>query len=208
MKNVLRLFFINIIALLLSCAAPKLEVPIYEDIDVREALHWKDSISAIEAEFSINFKRSDSEVSGNGVLKISKDGDLNLRVYSLGFLAFEIISENGVIKSDPMIDRTKKRLLTHGLRDCLFWWDIRDFEVEEGEDAYIILGFSRKLWIDRKTMLPIQQSIQLEYDRKLWFYYGEPEKMGGTWYPSKIRIELSRYSMTLEFDEMLFVYEG
>jgi hypothetical protein len=56
-------------------------------------------------------------------------------------------------------------------------------------------------------MLPVQQSVQLEEDRELWFYYEEPEMMGDAWYPSKIRIELSRYSLTLEFDEMFFVSE-
>jgi hypothetical protein len=72
---------------------------------------------------------------------------------------------------------------------------------------YLIHSFPRKLWVDRKTMLPVQQSVQLEDDRELWFYYEDPEIMGDVWYPSKIRIELSRYSLTLEFDEMLFLSE-
>lgn len=207
MKNVSRLFLISTIVLLIACAVPKVEVPIYEDIDVREALLWKASISDIEAEFSITFERCDVEMKGDGVLKISKDGDLTLRVYSLGFLAFELTSEDGFIKSEPILDRTKEKLLTYGLRDCLFWWDIRDFEVEEEKDAYIILGFPRKLWVDKKTMLPIQQSVLLENDRELRFYYEKPEKMGDIWYPSKIRIELSWYSLTLEFDEMLFIFD-
>jgi hypothetical protein len=175
-------------------------------MDVGEALYMKERISAIEAEFSITFYRDDSKRSGDGVLTISKYGDLNLRVYSLGFLAFELTSEHGIIKSIPVLDRTKREILTYGLRDCLFWWDIKDYEIDEQEDMYLIRSFPRKLWVDRKTMLPVRQSVQLEddSDRELWFYYEEPQKMGDVWYPSTIRIELSRYSLTLEFDEMLF----
>ena len=205
MKNVLRLFFINTIIILSSCAAPEVQVPIYEDMDVGEAFSMKEHISAIEAEFSITFYRDDSKRSGDGILTISKDGDLSLRVYSLGFLAFELTSQGGIIKSVPVLDRTKREILTCGLRDCLFWWDIRDYEIDEQEDMYLIRSYPRKLWVDRKTMLPVQQSVQLEDDRVLWFYYEEPQKMGDVWYPSKIRIDLSRYSLTLEFDEMIFL---
>jgi hypothetical protein len=126
----------------------------------------------------------------------------------LGFLAFELTSQHGIIKIVPVLDRTKREILTYGLRDCLFWWDIRDYEIDEQEDMYLIRSYPRKLWVDRKTMLPVQQSVQLEDDRELWFYYEKPRKMGDVWYPSKIRIELSRYSLTLEFDEMLFLSEG
>jgi len=208
LKNVLRLFFINTIIILCSCAVPEVQVPTYEDMDVGEALYMKERISAIEAEFAITFYRDDSKRSGDGILTISKDGDLNLRVYSLGFLAFELTSQDGIIKSVPVLDRTKREILTYGLRDCLFWWDIRDYEVDEQEDMYLLRSYLRKLWVDRKTMLPVQQSVQLEDDRELWFYYEEPQKMGDVWYPSKIRIDLSRYSLTLEFDEMLFLSQN
>ena len=207
MKNVLRLFFINTIVLLFSCAAPEVKPPIYEDLDVGEALYMNERISAIEAEFSITFYKDDSKRKGDGVVTISKYGDLNLRVYSLGFLAFELISQDGIIKSEPVLDRTKREILTYGLRDCLFWWDIGSYDIDEQENLYLIRNYPRKLWIDRKTMLPVQQSVQLDDERELWFYYEEPREMGEIWYPSRIRIELSRYSLTLEFDEMLFLRE-
>jgi hypothetical protein len=194
--------------LLCSCAAREVKIPTYEDLDPEEGLHLNERISAIEAEFSITFQKDDSKVRGEGVLNILKNGDLNLRVYSLGFLAFELTSDNGIVKSTPVLDRTKRKILTYGLRDCLFWWDMEDYDIAEAGDIYIIRSFPRRLWFDGKTMLPVQQSVYLDDDRELWFYYEKPEKMGDIWYPSKIRIELSRYAVTLEFDEMLFVIEG
>jgi len=208
LKNVLRLFFISTIMFLCSCAAPEV-LPTYEGMDPENGLHLNGHITRIEADFDITFQKDDgSMVKGKGVLTISKNGDLSLRVYSLGFLAFELTSDHGIVKSAPALDRTKRKILTHGLRDCLFWWDTEDYEIADEGDAYFIRGFPRKLWIDSRTMLPVQQSVQLEDDRELWFYYEKPKKMGEVWYPSSIRIELSRFSVTLEFDEMLFASEG
>ena len=61
----------------------------------------------------------------------ARNGDLTMRIYSLGFLAFELISENGSIKSSRPLDNNKRVILTYGLRDCVFWWDMGDFEIEE-----------------------------------------------------------------------------
>jgi hypothetical protein len=207
LKSVLKLCFVSTIILLCSCAAPEVKIPTYEGMDVTEGLRLNEHISAIEAELSIIFKKEGASMRGEGVVNISKNGDLTLRVYSLGFLAFELTSDHGSVKSDPALDRTKRKILTSGLRDCLFWWDMDKYDVAEEGDVYLLRSFPRKIWIDRKTMLPVQQSVQLDDDRELWFYYEKPEKMGGIWFPSKVRIELSRYAVILEFDEMLFISE-
>lgn len=204
LKTVLRLFLLSTILFLFSCAAPRIEMPVYEGIDIADALHLKNGISAIEATFTIIFEREDTEIRGDGVLNISRNGDLSLRVYSFGFLALELTSENGVIKSVPMIDRTRGTMLTYGLRDCLFWWDIKDFEVAEKEGIYLLKNLSRTLWLDRKTMFPIKQTVSLEDGREFNFYYENPEKAGDIWYPSKIRIEFSKYSVILKIKDISF----
>lgn len=207
LKTVSMLFLLSTILFLFSCAAPRVEMPVYDGIDVEDALYSKNSISAIEAAFSIIFEKDDTEIRGEGVLNISRNGNLNLRVYSFGFLALELTSENGIIKSVQMIDRTKGAILTYGLRDCLFWWDIKDFEIDEKEGIYLLKNLSRKVWIDRKTMLPIKQTVSLEDGREINFYYENPEKVGSIWYPSKIRMGLSKYSVTLKIKEMSFTFD-
>ncbi len=189
---------------LFSCAPVMVEIPTYEDVDVREALSTKNAISMIDTTFSIVFERDDSEMRGEGVLNISRNGDLNLRVYSFGFLALEILSDKGVIRSNPRIDRNKSRILTQGLRDCLFWWDIQDYEVEEKESMYLLKNLSREVWFDKKTILPIKQRIVLENGRELHISYGDVEKMGDVWYPSTINIELAYYFVKLKIKEMSF----
>jgi hypothetical protein len=189
---------------LFSCAAPRVEIPVYEGVDVREVLNSKNSISVIDTTFSITFEKDEGEMRGEGVLNISRNGDLNLRVYSLGFLALEVTSEKGVIKSNPRIDKNKSRILTEGLRDCLFWWDIEDYEIDEKEGMYLLKNLSREIWLDRKTILPVKQAVSLENGRELIIHYEGNEKIGDVWYPSRIKIDLLKYSVTLKIKDILF----
>jgi outer membrane lipoprotein-sorting protein len=203
-KIVSKLFLISVIFLLFSCARPRVEMPSYEGVDVKDVLTAKNNISTIETTFSISFEKDDTEIRGDGVLNIAKNGDLSMRIYSFGFLAFEMTSENGAIKSRPAVDRNKGTLLTYGLRDCLFWWDLDNFDTEEKEDVYILRDLNKTLWMDKKTMLPRKMSISLEEGRELNVSYENPEKMGDMWYPSKIRIELSKYAVTLKIRDISF----
>jgi hypothetical protein len=174
-------------------------------MDVQQVLSSRNDISSIETTFAITFEKDDTEMRGDGALNLLKNGDLSMRIYSFGFLAFEMTAHNGIIKSNPPIDRTKGIILSSGLRDCLFWWDIKDFSVEEDESAYILKNMTRSLWINRETMLPIRQMISLEDGRELMIRYENPDYAGALWYPSKIRIELARYAVTLNIREISFL---
>ena len=203
-KNVLRLFFVSILVFSFSCAKKRVEIPVYEGANVRDILSSKAHITGIETTFSVTFERDDTEINGDGALHMSKNGDMNMRIYSFGFPVFQISSRDGIIKSNPVVDRNKGTLLTYGLRDCLFWWDIEDFSIPEKDDTYILKDIIRTVWIDRKTMLPVKQSVSLSDGKELIMHYTEPERMGDEWYPSKIRIELMKYAVILTIKEMSF----
>ena len=204
-KIVSKLCLLSAVLIVLSCAVKRVEVPVYEGVDVRDVLRSKSNISSIETRFSITFEKEDTEIKGDGLLNISRSGDMNMRIYSFGFLAFELASENGIIRSSPVIDRNKGIILTHGLRDCLFWWDIKDFDVTENEKDYLLMNSSRKIWIDRRTMLPVRQTVSLEDGRELDIFYENPEVSDDIWYPSKIRIELLRYAVVLRIKDISFI---
>ena len=208
LRALLKLSLLSLALIFLFSCAPKLvEIPTYEGIDVREVLSGK-NISTIETTFSIVLEKDDSEMRGEGVLNISRNGDLNLRVYSLGFLALEVISENGVIKSNRQIDRNKTKILTQGLRDCLYWWDIQDYAVDEKDGIYYLKNFSRELWLDKNTILPIKQKVAIENGRELYISYKDMEKTDDVWYPSVITIELSQYALKLRIKEISFSRDG
>lgn len=204
LKILSRLFFLSIIFFILSCATRRVEVPVYEGVDVRDFLALKNNIYTIEAVFSITYEKDDTEIRGEGMVNISRNGNLNLRIYSFGFLALELTSENGIIKSTPMIDRNKGTILTSGLRDCFFWWDIQDFGIEEQNGAYLLKNSLKKIWVDSKTMLPLKQTVSLEDGREVTIFYEGTEKIGDVWYPSKIRIELQRHAVTLRIKDISF----
>ena len=204
-KNALTLFFVSALLILYSCAVKRTDLPDYQGMDVQEVLSSRNDISSIETTFAITFEKDDTEMRGDGALNLLKNGDLSMRIYSFGFLAFEMTAHNGIIKSNPPIDRTKGIILSSGLRDCLFWWDIKDFSVEEDESAYILKNMTRSLWINRETMLPIKQIILIEDGRELMIRYENPDYAGALWYPSKIRIELARYAVTLNIREISFL---
>ena len=204
LKNVSKLFLISLVLISYSCAPKRVEIPTFEGKSIREALASLNNISSIETTFSITFEKEDTEIRGKGLLNISRNGNLSMRVYSFGFLAFEMTSENGVIKSAPRIDSNKGIILTYGLRDCLFWWDLKDYEIKEEEDHFVIKNSERELWLDKKTAFPTRQIIFLQDGRELNVYYGSPVRSGNCWFPSKIRIELSRYAVTLEVKDISF----
>ncbi len=204
-KNVLRLFWLSVILFVASCAPKVAErPPSFEGRDFREAISAREAISSIDTVFSIAFEKKDSEMRGDGALTISRNGDMSLRIYSLGFLAMEVTSQDGVVKSSPRIDRSKTILLTEGLKDCLFWWDMKDYTVEDNADCFVLRNGERALWIDKKTLLPLRQTIIFDADKELNIYYEEPVKGNDLWYQSKIRIEIPRYSIRLTVRKMAF----
>jgi hypothetical protein len=203
-KTVSTLCLLSIILFSFACAKKRIELPDYEGVDVRDVFSARSDISSIETTFSVTFEKDGTEVKGEGVLNISKNGDMSMRAYSFGFLVFQITSEDGIVRSFPEMDRSRGTLLTYGLRDCFFWWDMEDFEIEEKTDHYFLDNSIRKLWMDRKTMLPSKQSVALSDGRELIMYYEQPEKSGEIWYPAKIRIELSKYAVILKIRKILF----
>ncbi len=203
LKNLLKLFSISSI-ILFACTNHHLETPPSIDMGVEDYLSSKNNILSIETIFSITFEKEDEKYKGDGYLNISKNGDMTLRIYYLGFLRFEMTSRDNIVKSTPMIDMNKSIILTEGLRVCFFWWDIPEFEILEQNDAYKLENTSRRLWFDRKTKFPLKQNFLLSDGRELRIFYGKPEKIQDIWYPLKIRIELSSYAVNLNIKEISF----
>ncbi len=206
-RRALNLFLISIVLLSTSCAArkiEKIELPSYEGRAIREVLSERNRIRDIETKFAVLFEKKDSEIRGDAALDISQTGDMSLRVYSLGFLAMELTARDGVIKSSPSLDKGKKIILTRGLRDCLFWWDVKDFSLIEKNGYYVLEGPDRDLWVDKKTFLPARQNIYFEDGKVLNVYYDGPTKENDIWYQSKIRIEFLQYSVTFTVRHMLY----
>ena len=134
-----------------------MEMPLLEEKPLDKVIAERNGISQIDSTFSVIFEKADSETRGDGVLNIFNNGDMELKVYSLGFLAMELTSRNGVVKSKPRLDRDKTGMLTQGIRDSLFWWDIKDFNVDDEGGCYLLRNAEREITINKKSGLPEKQ---------------------------------------------------
>lgn len=206
MKNVLKLFLFSIF-LLASCAPVKLEIPSYQGRSFREVLSAMEKVSMVKTRFSIVFRRDGRERKGDAALDLSQNGDMSLRVYSLGFLAMELSSRNGSVESSPQIDPARYFILTRGLKDCFFWWDMRNRALTETDGHYVLAGARRTVWVDRKTYLPVAQKILFDNGKELDIRYDRPAREGDNWFQTRINIEYDGYSAMLSVSHMLFEYK-
>ena len=205
MKKSSKLFLCSILVLAAACARTMVEMPPREERRLDAVIAERNAIERIDANMSVVFEKKDSEMYGDAVLDMTRAGDLDLKVFSLGILGMDLSSRNGVVKSTPRLDRTKTTILTKGLRDCLFWWDLQDFTVQEEGDYLVMRSATRSVWLDRKTLLPGKQRIDFDDGKQLTVTYDAPARQGGIWYLTKMRIELLHYAVTLTVKEISFL---
>jgi hypothetical protein len=198
------LISIVLLFFLVSCTAKRVELPDYEGVDVRTVITERSSIKGVNATFHVEFEKNDSTMTGDAALTLTEK-TLDLRIYSMGFLMAEIKETDGIIKSAPPSDRNKNIILVEGLRSSILWWLIKDYEIEEQNGNYHIRNSSRKIVIDKKTMLPVSQTIELDPGKELRISYGEPANSDGFWYPSRMKIELSKYVVKLKIKSLDFI---
>jgi hypothetical protein len=202
-KNVLKLFLASIF-LLVSCAPVKVQMPSYEGKTFRQVLSGMKNVSGVETRFSIVSLRDGRERKGDAALDLAQNGDMSLRVYSLGFLAMDLSSRNGNVKSSRPIAPGRYLLLTRGLRACFFWWDMKDNTLAALGGRYILSDAWRTVWVDKSTFLPVRQKVHLADGREIDIRYDRPRRNGDVWFQSRIRIEYNGYSLTLSVSHMSF----
>ncbi len=204
-KNFSKLFCVSLLLFFASCAPRATALLTFEERGLAEVLARAGGISRINTTFSVIFEKADSEIHGDGTLDISGNGDMEMKVYTLGFLAMELSSRNGTVKSNPGLDSTKKIILTRGLRDSIFWWNLKDFTVREEDGFYLLSNAEREIMLDKKSGLPVRQQINFANGKTLNVYYDNPASAEGFLYQSRIRIELSKYTVTLMVNDIHFM---
>ncbi len=190
---------------MVSCAAPKLEEkPSYRGIKLDDALSQYRKISSINTVVGLEYEKNDTIMSGDASLSVSPD-KLSLRIYYLGFLQGEVYEENGKIKSKPKLDKNKSLILVEGLKSSLFWWNITDYAVSETADTYELRNGYKKVIVSKESLLPLEQTIELETGDTLSISYDTPSRIAPqdsketanisplSWYQSKVKIQLRNY---------------
>lgn len=190
---------------LFSCSVKHVEMPSYEGVDIKDIIAERSAIKSVEAVFSVEFEKGNNITTGEAVVDITEKF-LDMRIYSSGFLVGEIKEEEGEIKSKPKLSRDKLLILVQGLRNSIFWWNIKNFQVIESDSSYQLKNSAQKIFIDKKTMLPTRQTIELNDGRELRIYYEEPENSRDVWYQSSMKIELLSYVVRLHIKRLSFIF--
>ena len=190
---------------LTSCATPKpAQMPSYKGLALDHALAQFRQISSINTVVGLEYEKNDMIMSGDASLSASPD-KLSLRIYYLGFLQGEVNEEKGVIRSKPKLDKNKSLLLVEGLKSSLFWWNISDYETLETADSYQLINKNRKVVINKESLLPLEQTVEMENGDVLTISYAAPMRIAPdegkeiegdsplNWYPSLIKIQLKKY---------------
>ncbi len=159
--------------LFVSCAPRYAERPSREGTPLSEVLAKLNTVQSIEAVLSIDYEKNEATMSGDAYLNLSPAA-LDLRIYYLGFLAGEVKEDNGVIKSKPKLNKYKSIVLVDGLRNSFLWWTIRDYTIRETDDSYVLKNFNRTLTISKKTLLPLEQTIELDNGEEMTISYDGP----------------------------------
>ncbi len=196
---------VSCLLLLISCAAPKLaEKPSHRGTSLNDALSQYRKISSISTVVGLDYEKNDVIMSGDASLSVSPD-KLSLRIYYLGFLQGEVYEENGKIKSKPKLDKNKSLILVEGLKSSLFWWNITDYTVTETADAYELRNGYRRVVVNKESLLPVEQTIELENGDTIAISYDTPSRIISedgketldnsplSWYQSRVRIQLKNY---------------
>lgn len=197
-------FCFSALVLLTSCSTKRVELPDYEGGDLKKIIAERSSIKSVAATFYVELEKDDGIITGDAALELADD-TLDLRIYSLGFLVAELTEANGLIKSEPELSRNKKIILVDGLRNGILWWTIRDYTIEEQDEIYRLKNSWQDIAINKKTMLPTRQTIDLDNGRELRIFYEAPVTNGAFWYPSRMKIELLKYTVRLQIKTISFI---
>ncbi len=198
-----------LIFLITSCAPRHIEKPSFADADLNKLLDAMSDVSAIEAVISMEYEKQHNLMRGDASLAISEN-QIDLKVYYLGFLAGYLKENNGVVESSQKLDKNKSTLLIDGLKNSFLWWKIKDYNVTDEGEFYTLKNYNRKILVDKKTLLPVQQTMELYNGDELKIIYNSPAKVEqtdsgdkrlssiGLWYQSGMRIELNNHLLKIQ----------
>ena len=202
MRLRLLVFSIIILAVLSACAPKRAEIPVFTG-GIGDLIAERSKTDSLEALVSLVIEKKDGNISGDAFIELTPK-TLSMRVYTLGFLSAELEEDEVGIKSKPQLEYKKKAAVADGIRNGLMWWAIKDYTVEETVDEYILRNSWKRLVVDKKTMQPLSQRIELPNIGTMNVYYEEPALLAGGAYPTSVRVEVLRYTIRMTVKEMEF----
>lgn len=140
-----------------------------------------------------------------GVVYLKSPDSARLRIYRFGMPIFDVAYRDGEIKTNPEQDLAGFQQVIPLVIDAVFWWSRMDGAVlQVRDDQYVIRARNQIVELDRKTLLPVSQTLWRGI-HSASVVYSEPglydsEKV----YPSRMDINSSIYSLAVTIRKMSF----
>lgn len=180
-----------------SCATstPTRDIPKTEGLD--EKLNHLKKISQILVHGDIILQKSNRKVQGNFVLSVKGD-DIDMQVFSKGISVGEITLENNKITMSPSLNNEYlDYMFAVVVRDSITWWNIYDYAIKSGSEAYILKNSWKKVYIDSFMLVPVKQIFSLRWFKKVDVDYSKIEDFGFGLLPSQITFSYKTYDCML-----------
>ncbi|MCE5311880.1 MAG: hypothetical protein LLF86_01870 [Nitrospiraceae bacterium] len=202
-RHILLPFLIIATILLSSCSIKKPALPDMTGVSFSQYMARLNDIQSINASMGMGYEAGEITMSGDAALELT-GSSLDMRIYHLGFLAAEIKEQNGVVNSKPRLSRDRALLLVDGIKYGFFWWRLNGFDLSETDTAFILANPSRKVVVDKKTYLPIEQTIFLDNGGQAVIHYQNPQKTDNdadvksdlSWYQSEMTLKYKKHTVT------------
>lgn len=184
-------------------------MPSFADADLNMLFKVLSDASSVEAVISMEYEKQNNLMQGDASLAISEN-HIDLKIYYLGFLAGYLKESNGTVTASQRMDNNKRAILIEGLRNSFLWWKIKDYNVTDEGEFYTLKNYNRKILVHKRTLLPVQQTIELYNGDELKIIYDSPAKIEqtasvdsglsslGLWYQSGMRIELNNHLLKIK----------
>lgn len=202
-RHILLPFFIIATILLSSCSVKKPALPDMSGVPFSNHIAALNQIKIINASMGMGYEAGEITMSGDAALELT-GSSLDMRIYHLGFLAAEIKEQNGAINSKPRMSKDRALLLVDGIRYGFFWWRLNGFDLSETDTSFILANPSRKVVVDKKTYLPVEQTIFLDNGGQAVVHYQNPQRTDDDadiksdlgWYQSEMTIKYKKHTVT------------
>jgi hypothetical protein len=137
-------------------------------------------------------------------LLIKKPGWVHMRVYKFGMLVKDFVFRDGELYVlSGKINKNIKQL-GNEFYGSIFWWDnMKDGVMLVDEDKYIITSENRQVHLDKSTLVPLKQMINLE-KRRIEIIYGEAlQNKEGFRYPSTMQVQIGALYFSIKIKKLL-----
>lgn len=182
-------FTLLVFFLFFAACVPKLkpvQVPEYKGT-VQEFFQENSIWEGLSGSFELLLKKPGGQVLAADSFIETGPEKITMRFYRLGFPVGELEEKN-----------PRYRALEEAIRYGLLWWQVNSYALDRYEETYTIKTDRRSLIMDRKTLVPMSQTIYIPGEGTVYVRYSDYRRLETLWFPYQMEITYGGYELDLK----------